>query len=46
MAGNKQILYGIGKAALRDYANPKKLISLPKGTYKIIIPNFCEFFNI
>lgn len=28
MAGNKQILYGIGKAALRDYANPKKLISL------------------
>ena len=28
MAGNKQILYGIGKAAIRDYANPKKLISL------------------
>ena len=28
MAGNKQILYGIGKAALRDYADPKKLISL------------------
>lgn len=28
MAGNKQILYGIGKAALRDYADPTKLISL------------------
>lgn len=28
MAGNKQILFGIGKAALRDYADPKKLISL------------------
>lgn len=28
MAGNKQILYGIGKATIRDYANPKKLISM------------------
>lgn len=24
----KQILYGVGKAALRDYANPKKLIAM------------------